>query len=133
MDGTLGDFTRSLGFFRGELKRGTFSDHHEDFVEDRAMRFLPAYNSFWQAGPSTFKHGNGTLSVDMRPRGPDGNDLGVSHRKHVYEIAGRADASGRRINKRIDLGGILPADGLVPLLVSHDESCFAAGEVSRTP
>ena len=46
-------FTTSLGFEYQELRKGSFNDKHEDKAnqEDRVLRFLPAYDEAWKAGP----------------------------------------------------------------------------------
>ena len=63
------------------------------------------------------------LDVDTCLEDQEGNDL-MEHRTTLVTIE---DSEGNIFD--IDMGGIIPeGDGRVPLLISHDESCFGAGE-----
>ena len=112
-------FTISLGFEYQELRKGSFNDKHEDpsNQQDRVDRFLPQYDDIWKAGPCQLKAPDGSV-VDA--------DIAqdIQLRMTKYQVTG-----GDGETRIIDFGGIVPPQGTVKLLASHDECCFKAGEV----
>ena len=116
---TANAYLHWLGADYRALKRGTFSDHHEDFAEDRVSRFLPKEAEVFSRGPNFWQDANGEWkSVDLI------EDMeGVP--KSVYHVLG-----GDGIVREIDFGGKFRPGmlGKKVLFYVHDESCFDAGE-----
>jgi len=115
-------FTISLGFEYQELRKGSFNDKHEDTTnqEDRQQRFLPEYDKMWKEGPHQVLLPNGSLA--------DADVLeDVALRSTKYQVTG-SDGKARVV----DFGGVVPPQGTVRLLASHDECCFKAGEVEKS-
>lgn len=113
----------ALLFFNPKHATGTYNDKHEAAVNvtDRNERFLPEYRALWEAGPHQIEHQGECISVDVIPS--EKMELRVTK----VPILG-ADGNTRMI----DMGGQLPdGDERVPLLASHDESCFKAGEFEK--
>ena len=121
----LRQYTHFLGFGFDDTGSGAFNDEHEssDNRRDRHERFLPLHFDLFRKGISTFEMNGVVLDVDTRLEDQEGNDL-MEHRTTLVTIE---DSEGNIFD--IDMGGIIPeGDGRVPLLISHDESCFGAGE-----
>jgi len=78
---------------------------------------LPQYDDIWKAGPCQLKAPDGSV-VDA--------DIAqdTQLRMTKYQVTG-----GDGETRIIDFGGIVPPQGTVKLLASHDECCFKAGEV----
>lgn len=122
---TLRLFTHRLGFGHEETGYGCFSDDHESIENkaDRNDRFCPEYEAYYQSSVHEFEYQGQVLDGDARLCDMAGNDL-IKARVTVYTII---DAHGRTM--LIDLGGLIPdGEGAVFFIVSHDESCFAAGD-----
>ena len=104
-------FTISLGFEYQELRKGSFNDKHEDTTnqEDRQQRFLPEYDKMWKEGPHQVLLPNGSLA--------DADVLAdVALRSTKYQVTG-SDGKARVV----DFGGVVPPQGTVRLLASHNE------------
>ena len=122
---TLRLYAHRLGFAHSETGYGCFSDEHESELNksDRETRFLPQHDAYFKSGICEFKYHGHSISVDARIVDADGEDM-IEARVSLYPIT---DASGRVM--MVDMGGIIPQrEGLICLLASHDESCFAAGD-----
>ena len=121
----LRQYAHFLGFAFDDTGTGAFNDAHEseDNRKDRHERFLPGYFDFFSRGISTFTHKGIVFDVDTRLEDEEGNDLTEARRTMVTI----EDLDGNVFD--IDMGGNIPeGDGPVPLLISHDEACFGAGE-----
>ena len=122
---SLRKYVHFLGFARLDCEAGAFNDDHESEAnrKDRHERFLPKYFDLFSKGISTFTYNGATLDVDTRLDDEEGNDL-MECRATPLEVE---DLDGNVF--AIDIGGDLPeGDADIPLLVSHDEACFATGE-----
>ena len=121
----LRQYTHFLGFGYDLTGAGAFTDAHEskENRKDRHERFLPEYFAAFNRGISEFLFKGSKLGVDTRLEDDEGNDL-TEQRATLVEVE---DLDGNTFT--IDMGGIIPeGDDKVPLLVSHDEACFGAGE-----
>ena len=112
-------FTINLGYEHADLRKGSFNDKHnsEENIKDRNQRFIPEYLRLFNLGPSFITLNGERVCVD---------DLADQSLRlnHFHEIIGSDGLS-----RLIDFCGELPFDGRrIPLLITHDESCFAAGE-----
>ena len=116
---TANNYLHRLGADYKALKRGTFSDDHEKYADDRVSRFLPMEAHFFSRGPNYWQNADGMWqSVDLIS---DVQDVPV----HLYNVLG-----GDGIIRKMDFGGMfLPSlVGKYVLFFVHDESCFDAGE-----
>ena len=122
---SLRKYTHFLGFAKLDCAAGAFNDDHESEANrrDRHERFLPTYFDLFSRGVSTFAYEGATLDADTRLEDEEGNDL-MECRSTPLTVE---DMEGNVFD--IDIGGNLPeGDGDIPMLVSHDEACFATGE-----
>ena len=117
-------YAHRLGFESVDAGFGCFSDEHESPQNrlDRHGRFLPEHDRLWASSVNQFEYKGIVCDVDDRLCDEEGNDL-ISARRTLYKIT---DADGNKM--MIDMGGIVPLEGIVYLFASHDESCFAAGD-----
>jgi len=113
------EFTHMLGFEHEDLRKGTFNDKHEseENQADRKDRFLPEYFKYYASSPHEVMIDGERVDADTI------QDQSV-RQGHTIEVTGR-DGKVRKI----DMGGLINADGIVYLLASHDESCFKAGQI----
>jgi len=121
----LRQYTHFLGFGYSETSSGAFNDEHESESnrKDRHERFLPLHFDAFARGISHFNYKGNTLGVDDRLEDEDCNDL-TEARTTMITVE---DLAGNVFD--IDIGGIVPeGDADVPILISHDEACFGAGE-----
>ena len=118
---TASTYLHMLGADYRSLKRGTFSNKHEDFAEDRVKRFLPMESDFFRRGPSWWQDAAG----DWHSTDKIDDMSALSGPKFVYNILG-----GDGVVRKINLGDMLHPDhqGKYILFYVHDESCFDAGE-----
>ena len=112
------DFTHMHGFSHEDLRKGTFNDKHESIENqaDRKDRFLPQYFAYHAASPHLVIVDGDTVDAD----GINDCSIREGHSVAITGLDGKV--------RNVDLGGLLPVDGTVYLLASHDESCFKAGE-----
>lgn len=113
-------FTIDLGYEHADLRKGSFNDKHnsEENITDRSVRFIPEYLRLFNLGPSYLTVNSERVCVD------DLADQALRMNQIFYEIIG-----GDGETRLIDFCGELPHEGRrVPILITHDESCFAAGE-----
>ena len=121
----LRQYTHFLGFGHGDTGAGAFNDQHESEAnrKDRHERFLPTYFDLFDRGIANYNYKGFELGVDDRLEDEEANDL-MEMRATPLTIE---DSEGNVFD--IDIGGIVPeGDGEIPLLISHDEACFGAGE-----
>lgn len=113
------EFTHMLGFEHEDLRKGTFNDKHEskENQADRKDRFLPEYFKYYASSPHE-------VMIDGEKVDADTIQDQTVRQGHIIQVTGR-DGKVRGI----DMGGIIPVDGIVYHLASHDESCFKAGEI----
>lgn len=120
-------YTHWLGFSYQCLKKGTYNDKHEAKVnvDDRVSRFLPEYDALFRAGPCTVTVNRERISVRISVDEVPNSRMEL--RVHKRDIKG---ADG--VVRSIDMGGEVPeGDGQCPLVATHDESCFKAGEFEQ--
>lgn len=91
---TANNYLHRLGAEYRALKRGTFSDHHEDFADDRINRYLPMEADFFQRGPNFWQDSDGKWqSVDLI------KDVETAPQA-IYNVLG-----GDGVVRKIDFGG----------------------------
>lgn len=120
---TANSYLHRLGAEYRALKRGTFSDRHEDFADDRVDRYLPMEADFFQRGPNFWQDSNGEWqSVDLI------KDVETAP-KVLYNVLG-----GDGVVRKIDFGGRFKPGliGKYIMFYVHDESCFDAGEQQKS-
>ena len=91
---TANSYLHRLGADYKALKRGTFSDRHEDFADDRMHRYLSMEADFFQRGPNFWQDSSGEWqSVDLI------KDIETAP-KAPYNVLG-----GDGLVRKIDFGG----------------------------